>query len=195
MFNQLSRSDSYRFLRLLRLPRPDQSITHPMCLHRFTLNDRKWRARAAFVWGKSDLRWGRIFLELSFPPQHRFLTLAVSLSCIFQVSQVDYTVASFLHARTHRRSKAQHTLLMSILIWSRQNGVSALAQRKETGPFRSERCSSESGIPPQGNCMITFLMACFCSCQCWDGVFTVHTVMFRVLSWSSCSLGWELMAC
>lgn len=78
-------------------------------------------------------------------------TRAASVGYILQASQSDHLCK--LSARTHERN----SLLTSILIRSRQNGVSAVAQRKETGPFRFEGCAPESGIPSQGKCRDHFL--------------------------------------
>lgn len=171
-------SSSHPFHRLLRPQRPDQSIAYTACLHWFTLNDRKWRAGVAFVRVNSDLRRGRILLVLSIVSN--IATRAASLGYIPQVSQSVHLCK--LSARTHERTLAHYTLLMSILIRSRQNGMSALAQRKETGPFGFEGCASESGIPSQGNAMITSCMACPCSGQCLYVALTVHSGVFRFLS-------------
>lgn len=88
---------------------------------------------------------------------------------------------------------------MWILIQTKQNGVSTLAQRKETGSFGFERCPTKSRIPSQGKCTDTSSVICSSLdsllCQCLNGVFTVHWGVFHLLSWSNCSLGWEPMAC
>lgn len=112
------------------------------------------------------------------------------------MSQINDLGKVYLHTETHTHI---HTLLMWILIRTKQNGVSALAQRKETGSFGFERCPTKSRIPSQGKCIATSSVICSSLgsllCQCLNGVFTVHWGVFHLLSWSNCSLGWELMAC
>lgn len=134
--------------------RQEQSITYTACLHRFTLNDRKWWNRGGCLCpGKKVISLARnILLAVSFISSIE--PLVAPLGSTLQVSQTNDLCKVYLHTHTH-------TLLMSILIQPRQNGVSTLAQRKETGSYGFERCPTKSRIPSQGKCLCDLLQLRF----------------------------------